>query len=123
MSISSLTSKTISILGNPEAITPLLIKDTATSYSLTQFAKRDGGSIESTDKFIDEFGTMAIWLGGIPFFKKILDKTLYKAAKLDPNTDVRVIQNEAHRQFAQKNATGAVKEAFDFASKQTFCRR
>ena len=52
MSISSLTSKTISILGNPEAITPLLIKDTATSYSLTQFAKRDGGSIESTDKFI-----------------------------------------------------------------------
>lgn len=116
MSISSLTSKAISVIGNPEAITPLLIKDTATSYSLTQFAKRDGGSIESTDKFIDEFGTMAIWLGGIPFFKKILDKTLYKTAKLDPGTDVRVIQNEAHRQFAQKNATGEVKKAFDFAS-------
>jgi len=117
MPISSITSKMVSVLGNPEALTPLLIQDSLMSYSLTRFAKKEGGDIERNDRFIDEFGTMAIWLGGIPFFKKIIDNTMYRAVKLSPQIDVRVVQNDAHREFAQKFATGDIKKNLEFAVK------
>jgi len=113
----NLTSKIVSVLGNPEAITPLAVKDIMMTLSLTHFAKKEGGNIEGNDRFIDESGTLLIWLGGIPFFKKILDYTLYKAFKQDPAVDVRVLQNQAHRKFAQQHAKGAIKDSFDKAIK------
>ena len=53
-----------------------------------------GKDVESKDRFIDEFGTQAIWLGGIPFFKKITDLTLYKLLGIDPKFDVRNLKNK-----------------------------
>lgn len=115
--VSPITSKVVSTIGNPEALTPLLIKDTITSWAIVANSKKQGGEIESTDRFLDEFGTLAIWLGGIPFFKKVIDKTLYKYKKLNPNIDVRVLHNEAHKNFAQKHTTGSLKDSFDYALK------
>ena len=83
--VSPITSKVVSTIGNPEALTPLLIKDTITSWAIVANSKKQGGDIESKDRFLDEYGTLAIWLGGIPFFKKVIDKTLYKKAKINPN--------------------------------------
>jgi hypothetical protein len=90
--ISKLTASTIySTLGNNSSLIPLGIKDVANSCGLTAASYIAGDKVEGKDRFIDEFGTQAIWLGGIPAYKYILDKTLFKHAKLDPQVDVRLL--------------------------------
>ena len=82
-------SNIYSTLGNNSSLVPLAIKDVANSLGITAGSYITGKKTESEDRFIDEFGTQAIWLGGIPFFKKLTDFTLYKALKIDPKFDVR----------------------------------
>ena len=80
-----------STLGNPSSLVPLAIKDVANSLGLTTGSYITGDKLEGKDRFLDEFGTEAIWLFGLPVFKKITDLTLYKALKLDPKSDVRLL--------------------------------
>ena len=70
-------SKIYSTLGNSNSLVPLAIKDVANSIGLTTASYITGDEVEGRDRFIDEFGTQAIWLFGIPGFKKILDLTLF----------------------------------------------
>lgn len=81
-------AKIFSTLGNPQSLVPLAIKDSANSLGLTT-ASTITNKDEGRDRFIDEFGTEAIWLGGIPLSKKVIDKTLFKAAGYDAGYDVR----------------------------------
>lgn len=67
----------------------MAIKDIANSVGLTAGSYITGDKLEGKDRFLDEFGTQAIWLFGIPAYKKLLDLTLYKALKIDPTFDVR----------------------------------
>ena len=53
---------------------------------------------------IDEFGTQAIWLWGIPVYKKLLDIALFKQAKLDPEVDARILKNKDILQAAKEMA-------------------
>lgn len=76
-------------LGNSNSLVPMAIKDIANSVGLTAGSYITGDELEGKDRFLDEFGTQAIWLFGIPAYKKLLDFTLYKALKIDPNFDVR----------------------------------
>lgn len=76
-------------LGNNNSLVPMAIKDIANSVGLTAGSYITGDKLEGKDRFLDEFGTQAIWLFGIPAYKKLLDFTLYKALKIDPNFDVR----------------------------------
>lgn len=92
--ISGITSQIYSILGSNTSLVPLAIKDIANSSGLTLGSYITGKDVESKDRFIDEFGTQAIWLGGIPFFKKITDLTLYKLLGIDPKFDVRNLKNK-----------------------------
>ena len=80
MSIQSITTKVISTLGNKESLIPIIVKDGVDSTALTVKSFKEGGAVEGTDRFIDEFGTQAIWVGGIPFYKKLIDWTAYKMA-------------------------------------------
>lgn len=82
-------SNIYSTLGSNSSLVPLAIKDVANSLGITAGSYITGKKTESEDRFIDEFGTQILWLGGIPFFKKLTDFTLYKALKLDPKFDVR----------------------------------
>ena len=103
--ISKLTASTIySTLGNNSSLIPLGIKDVANSCGLTAASYIAGDKVEGKDRFIDEFGTQAIWLGGIPAYKYILDKTLFKHAKLDPQVDVRLLKNKKILELAQEFA-------------------
>ncbi len=86
-------SKIYSILGNNSSLVPLAIKDIANSIGLTTGSYILGDKLEGKDRFLDEFGTQAIWLFGLPVFKKITDLTLYKAFKIDPKVDVRLLDN------------------------------
>lgn len=76
-------------LGNSNSLVPMAIKDIANSVGLTAGSYITGDKLEGKDRFLDEFGTQAIWLFGIPAYKKLLDFTLYKVLKIDPNFDVR----------------------------------
>ena len=106
MSIQAISTKIISTLGNKESLIPIMIKDGVDSASLTCKSFKEGGPVEGMDRFIDEFGTQAIWIGGIPLYKKIIDNTIYKAAKLNPNVDPRIIANKEYSNWAVENAKG-----------------
>lgn len=91
--ITKLTASTIySTLGNNSSKVPLAIKDIANSCGLTAASYMSGDKAEGKDRFIDEFGTQAIWLWGIPAYQKILDFAMYKPAKIDPMVDVRILK-------------------------------
>ena len=106
MSIQAISTKVISTLGNKESLVPIMIKDGVDSTSLTLKSFKEGGPVEGMDRAIDEFGTQAIWIGGIPFFKKLIDKTVYKAKKINPAVDPRIIANKEYAKWATENAKG-----------------
>lgn len=103
--ITKLTASTVySTLGNNSSLVPLAIKDVANSCGLTAASYISGDSVEGKDRFIDEFGTQAIWLGGLPVFKKVFDWTLFKPASLDPKVDARILKNPEILKAAQEFA-------------------
>ena len=81
-------------LGSNASLLPLAVKDLANSSGLTAGSYITGKDVEGKDRFIDEFGTEALWLGGIPFFKKFTDLTFYKLLGIDPKFDVRNLKNK-----------------------------
>ncbi|MBQ8458657.1 hypothetical protein IJ541_00990 [bacterium] len=103
--IPKITASTIySTLGNNSSLIPLGIKDVANSCGLTAASYLAGDKLEGKDRFIDEFGTQAIWLGGLPTFNFILGKTLCMPKKFDSNIDVRILKNKEILQAAQELA-------------------
>ncbi len=106
MAIQAITTKVISTLGNKESLIPIMIKDGVDSLSLTCKSFKEGGTVEGIDRATDEFGTQAIWIGGIPFFKKLIDVTAYKAAKINPAVDPRILADKEYSFWALKNAKG-----------------
>lgn len=108
MSIQAITTKVVSTLGNKESLIPIMVKDGVDSTCLTLKSFKEGGPIEGMDRAIDEFGTQAIWIGGIPLFKKLIDLTAYKVAKINPNIDPRIISNNEYAKWATENAKGII---------------
>lgn len=109
----TITAKIFSTLGNNSSLIPLGIKDISNITGMTTGSYITGDKIEGKDRFIDEAGTLVIWLGGIPFFKKVIDKTIYKAAKFNPNIDTRVLHNKDIFQIAKEKALPTAKESFE----------
>lgn len=111
-------SKVYSILGNNNSLVPLAIKDVANSVGLTAGSYIVGKEEEGQDRFIDEFGTQALWLFGIPGYKKLLDVAMFKTMGYDPKIDVRVLKNkdifEKAKEFAHNDN---VKNAFEKVGK------
>ena len=99
-----LINKLTSTFGDHSNLIPLFTKDVVNSTGMTAFSYDAGGKIEAKDRFIDEFGTMAIWMGGLPFFKMAFDKSIYKLAKLSPDVDVRLLKDKEQLNAAQKYA-------------------
>lgn len=85
--------KIYSILGNPNSLVPLAVKDFSATGGMTAGSFVTGKE-EGQDRFIDEMGTEIIWLFGIPFFKWLYDKTVFKMLGLDSKFDVRNLENK-----------------------------
>ena len=103
--IPKITASTVySKFGDNSSLVPLAIKDIANSCGLTAASYMSGDNAEGKDRFIDEFGTQAIWLWGIPVYKKLLDIALFKQAKLDPEVDARILKNKDILQAAKEMA-------------------
>lgn len=88
------SARIFAILGNKESLVPLGIKDVCNTAGITAGAYITGNAVEGKDRLIDEVGTQAIWLLGIPFFKKIINKTVYKMADFNPNIDSRFLDKK-----------------------------
>jgi len=120
--IPALNASTIySTLGNTNSLVPMAIKDIANSCGLTAGSYITGDKLEGKDRFIDEFGTQAIWLFGIPAYKKIIDLTLYKLLKIDPKFDVRNLKDNRENILNKsiEYADTSIKESIKKASKNT----
>ena len=97
MKIASLATKFISKMGdNSGSRVPLLVKDTTCNFLISSIYTKKGGEEDGKERLIEEFGTEAVWIGGIPFIKWLIDKTAYKIAGISPDFDVR--------KFSLKNA-------------------
>ena len=73
---------------------PLGVKDASSCLGMTVGSYITGKEEEGVDRFIDEFGTEILWLGGIPGFKWIFDKTVFKAYGLDSKIDPRNLKDK-----------------------------
>ena len=114
----NISSQLVSKLGSPNSKIPLAVKDLCNSAGCTYFSYDAGGAIEGKDRLIDEVGTGALWLFGIPTYKKLIDKTLFKKAGLDPAVDVRVLKDGAYLKKAIENApTDTIKKSLTDAGK------
>lgn len=109
----SLSTRIFSILGNNSSLVPLGLKDVSNSLGLTAGSYITGNKVEGKDRFIDEFGTLAIWLLGIPFYKKVIDKTVYKIAGFNPNIDTRLLKDPDIFQRAKAHAPEEIKAGFE----------
>ena len=90
MSNLSVTTKIFQALGNnKDSLVPTLVKDTACNGAITYIYDKNASKADGRERAIEEFGTEVIWIAGIPAVKWLLDKTLYKIKKADPNFDVR----------------------------------
>lgn len=115
--VAPISTQIFSILGNNSSLIPLGIKDVSNSLGMTAGSYVSGSKVEGKDRFIDEFGTLAIWLMGIPFFKKVIDKTVYKVAKYNPNIDTRILDNPDIFKKAKEHAPEELKEGFEKIAK------
>lgn len=107
-------SKIYSTLGNENSLIPLAIKDIANSTGLTAASYIAGDQAEGRDRFIDEFGTQAIWLFGIPFYKKVLDLAMFKSIGFDPKVDVRLLKNpDIYKKAIEHAPTEEIKSALE----------
>ncbi len=89
----------ISAIGNNNSIYPLLIRDlgienlTKCTMTYRQNAKESKFIARQAliERFIDEYSTSALWLGGIPFMSMVCDKFIKKAG-FDPKVDLKLFK-------------------------------
>lgn len=108
-------AKIYSTLGNPNSLVPLGVKDASSCLGMTAGSYATGKE-EGFDRFIDEFGTEALWLGGIPAFKWIFDKTVFKTYGLDSKIDPRNLKDsEIFKKIKQYAPTEEIKKNLEKA--------
>ena len=96
MSISSITTSVLSSLGNNTgSIIPIATKDLIQNQVLVAEYAKKGGKYDAFEKFVEENGTSAVWLGGLPLIKKIFDKTIYKLSGISSDVDIKKLREGA----------------------------
>ena len=110
-------AKIYSTLGNPNSLIPLGVKDASSALGMTAGSYVTGKE-EGLDRFIDEFGTEALWLGGIPAYKWLFDKTVFKAYSQDSNIDPRNFRNmEIYAKLKEYAPNDEIKKNLEKAEK------
>ena len=94
----------ISAIGNNRSVYPLILRDCGIEVPSKIYITRKENLKESKtkandatrEKFIDEYATSAIWLGGIPLVEKIYDKFI-KSKGFNPTADIKLFREEAYQ--------------------------
>lgn len=105
----AIIGKIFSTLGSSQSLVPLAIKDCANGLGATAGSAVTSKD-EAQDRCIDEFGSEAIWLGCIPLYKGMTNKTLFKALNYDAKYDVRNLANpEIYKKTLEHAPTEKIK--------------
>lgn len=91
----------ISAIGNNRSVYPLILRDCGIEVPSKIYITRKENLKESKtkandatrEKFIDEYATSAVWLGGIPFVEKFYNKFI-KNKGFNPNADIKLFKEE-----------------------------
>lgn len=92
----------ISALGNNNSIYPLLVRDcgienvakVAMTYNQNVKDSKFIAKQATRERIIDEYGTSAVWLGGIPALSWVSDKAIKKSG-LCPNVNIKLFKESA----------------------------
>ncbi|MBQ7286228.1 MAG: hypothetical protein IJW73_00530 [Candidatus Gastranaerophilales bacterium] len=118
--ISTNSIKLLSGLGNnDDCLAAMIAKDWIGDAATVYTYKKEGGKDDAREKAIEEFGTGAIWLFGIPLVKKIVDKTVYPFLKLDSNFDPRVLDDKSKLEQITTTLKNSTNEALS-SQKEVF---
>jgi len=110
----------ISAIGNNRSVYPLILRDCGIEVPSKIYITRKENLKESKikandatrEKFIDEYATSALWLGGIPLVEKVYDKFI-KSKGFSPKADIKLFK-ESEFQGIEYN----IKKFKDVASKE-----
>ena len=91
----------ISAIGNNSTIYPLLVRDCCIEVPSKIYIARKENLKESEEvandatreKFIDEYATSAIWLGGIPATEYVMDKYIRRKG-YNPDVNLKLFKEE-----------------------------
>lgn len=110
------TANIFSKLASNSSLLPMGIKDGAHTAGMTTASYITGKDVEGKDRLIDEAGTALIWIGGIPFYKKIIDFAV-KMAGFDPKIDVRLLENKG-KEILEKAKNHSATDVIESAIKK-----
>ena len=110
----------ISAIGNNRSIYPLILRDCAIEVPSKIYITRKENLKESKtkandatrEKFIDEYATSAVWLGGVPLVEKVYDKFI-KSKGFNPKADIKLFKEDEFQGIEYN-----IKKFKDVASKE-----
>ena len=91
----------ISAIGNNSSVYPLIVRDCgievptkiALTYNQNKKESKGIAYLAARERFLDEYSTSAVWLGGIPLIGKLCD-FLIKRRELNPNVNLKLFKEE-----------------------------
>lgn len=94
----------ISAIGNNRSVYPLILRDCGIEVPSKIYITRKENLKESKtkandatrEKFIDEYATSALWLGGIPFVEKVYNKFI-KRKGFSPDADIKLFKENEYQ--------------------------
>lgn len=94
-------SNIISAIGNNSSVYPLIVRDCgievptkiALTYNQNKKESKGIAYLAARERFLDEYATSAVWLGGIPFVGWIANKCI-KARGLNPDVNLKLFKEE-----------------------------
>ena len=94
-------SNIISAIGNNSSVYTLIVRECgkevptkiALTYNLNKKESKGIAYLAARERFLDEYATSAVWLGGIPFVGWIANKYI-KARGLNPDVNLKLFKEE-----------------------------
>ncbi len=92
----------ISAIGNNKSISPLIVRDCGIevptkitlTYNQNKKESKEIAYLAARERFLDEYATSAVWLGGIPFVGWLCDKFI-KVKGFNPKVNLKLFKEEA----------------------------
>lgn len=102
----------ISAIGNNSSVYPLIFRDCgievptkiALTYNQNKKDSKEIAYLAARERFLDEYSTSAVWLGGIPMVGWLCNKFI-KAKGLNPDVNLKLFQEEKGIQGIDYNIT------------------
>lgn len=108
----------ISAIGNNSSVYPLIVRDCgievptkiALTYNQNKNESKEIAYLAARERFLDEYSTSAVWIGGIPFVGWLCDKFI-KSKGLNPNINLKLFKEEEGIQGIDYNIKKFAKKA------------